>query len=595
MKEASPTIKPAADGIADAIARGYESYQAEFQAITARAQSRFERQDWAGVQNAGAQRLAIYGEHVRAVVTEVEAIMGGSEIDAALWRESKQAFTSMIDQQYNAELYETFYNSIHREMTDDRVVDDAEMFVRTLFPDPPVQPAEPVFETYRMEGNPEDFVRALLDGLAINQPWRDRAGDVRNILRSLAEDRPEIQDPRQLNVDILKPVFYRNKGAYVVGRLRYADASGAQVWPFALALLLDEEGMLYVDTLISNADDLSVMFSFTRAYFMVLTDYPHALVDFLQDLLPNKKRAELYASMGLHKHGKTVFYRNLLDHLSRTDDQFVIAPGTPGMVMTVFTLPSLQTVFKVIKDTFAPQKNITAQEVKDKYYVVKSHDRVGRMADTQEFQNLTFPLDRFDPELVEELQRVAPSSIEISGDEILIRHLYTERLMIPLNLFIDTTDERALHDALDEYGNAIKQLAAANIFPGDMLLKNFGVTRHGRVVFYDYDEICYLTDVNFRDIPEPRSPEDEMAAEPWYSVGPDDVFPEEFRRFLFGRRKIKRMFEDMHGELFEPSYWRGLQAAIDEGQVMDVFPYRRKKRFGEHGAAGRGVTVRGNP
>ncbi len=340
-----------------------------------------------------------------------------------------------------------------------------------------------------------------------------------------------------------------------------------------------------MDTLICDEDELSVMFSFTRAYFMVLTDYPHALVDFLQILLPNKKRAELYASMGLHKHGKTVFYRDFLDHLSRTDDQFVIAPGTRGMVMTVFTLPSLQTVFKVIKDEFAPQKNITAQQVRDKYYVVKSHDRVGRMADTQEFQNLTFPVDRFDPELIDELRRLAPSSIEISGNEILISHLYTERLMTPLNLFIDTADEQALHDALDEYGNAIKQLAAANIFPGDMLLKNFGVTRHGRVVFYDYDEICYLTDVNFRDIPEPRSPEDEMAAEPWYAVGPDDVFPEEFRRFLFGRRKIKRMFEEMHGELFEPSYWRGLQTAINDGQVMDVFPYRRKKRFGEHGAA----------
>ncbi|HEY5678644.1 MAG TPA: bifunctional isocitrate dehydrogenase kinase/phosphatase [Pseudomonadales bacterium] len=587
MTRGKSAMASAADGIARAIAMGYESYQAEFQAITAMAQSRFEGQDWAGVQDAGARRLAIYGEHVRDVVAEVHTLTGGSEIDASLWRKSKQAFTSIISEHYNAELYETFYNSIHREMTDDSVVDDTEMFVRTLFPIPPVQPAEPVFERHAIAGEPEEFVRTLLDGLAINRPWVDRDRDVRNILRSLSEERPEIQDPLRLDVDILKPIFYRNKGAYVVGRLLYKDEGGAQLWPFALALLLDDDGRLYVDTLICDVDELSVMFSFTRAYFMVLTDYPHALVDFLQVLLPNKKRTELYASMGLHKHGKTVFYRDFLDHLSRTDDQFVIAPGTPGMVMTVFTLPSLQTVFKVIKDEFAPQKNITAQQVRDKYYVVKSHDRVGRMADTQEFQNLTFPIDRFDPELVEELRRVAPSSIEISGNEILIRHLYTERLMTPLNLFIDTADEGALREALEEYGNAIKQLAAANIFPGDMLLKNFGVTRHGRVVFYDYDEICYLTDVNFRDIPEPRSPEDEMAAEPWYAVGPHDVFPEEFRRFLFGRRKIKQMFEEMHGELFEPSYWRGLQAAINDGQVMDVFPYRRKRRFGEHGAASR--------
>ena len=137
---------------------------------------------------------------------------------------------------------------------------------------------------------------------------------------------------------------------------------------------------------------------------------------------------------------------------------------------------------------------------------------------------------------------------------------------------------------LDEYGNAIKQLAAANIFPGDMLLKNFGVTRHGRVVFYDYDEICYLTDVNFRALPTPHNSDEEFSAETWYSVGPHDVFPEEFRRFLFGRPGIKRLFTQMHGELFDPHYWQGLQRAIHNGEVMDVFPYRRKKRFARHAA-----------
>jgi len=166
---------------------------------------------------------------------------------------------------------------------------------------------------------------------------------------------------------------------------------------------------------------------------------------------------------------------------------------------------------------------------------------------------------------------------------VLIKHLYTERLMTPLNLYVETADDPALREALDEYGNAIKQLAAANIFPGDMLLKNFGVTRHGRVVFYDYDEICYLTDVNFRTIPEPRTAEEEMAAEPWYTVGPADVFPQEFRRFLFGRPRIKQLFTQMHGDLFDPEYWRSLQQTIARGHVLDVFPYRRKKRFAYSG------------
>jgi len=263
-----------------------------------------------------------------------------------------------------------------------------------------------------------------------------------------------------------------------------------------------------------------------------------------------------------------------------------VAPGIKGTVMTVFTLPSYQTVFKVIKDRFAAQKDVTALDVRNKYQMVKSHDRVGRMADTQEFEHFSLPKERLAPELLEELRSVAASALAIDKDVVHIGHLYTERAMAPLNLYIGSARGAALTDALDEYGNAIKQLAAANIFPGDMLLKNFGVTRHGRVVFYDYDEICYLTDVNFRAIPVATNMEDEMSADPWYSVAPNDVFPEEFRRFLFGRTETKRLFERMHGDLFNPDYWRELQRAIREGQVIDVFPYRRRKRFSERDSAG---------
>ena len=108
------------------------------------------------------------------------------------------------------------------------------------------------------------------------------------------------------------------------------------------------------------------------------------------------------------------------------------------------------------------------------------------------------------------------------------------------------------------------------------LLKNFGVTRHGRVVFYDYDEICFLTEANFRHIPAPRTPEDEMASEPWYSIGPLDVFPEEFPPFLFADAGQRKLFDELHGELYNADYWKGLQDAIRAGKVIDVFPYRRR-------------------
>jgi isocitrate dehydrogenase kinase/phosphatase len=586
------STQPLAHDIAARICSGYRAYRQRFQAITRAAGARFRDADWLGVQDANAERLALYAVHIDQVVHHIHALTGGPFADA-LWPAIKAAYVDLIREEYNAELFETFFNSAHRTLTNDSDVTDREMFVTSAFPAPPVAARDALTRVYRPHRGIVEMVRQIARELPFERrsqadlPWQDLDRDIGNVLRSLVEARPEIDSVEGFEVEILKPLFYRNKGAYVVGRIRYAHS----FWPLALPLLLDEQGRVYIDTLICDEDELSVMFSFTRAYFMVYEEHPHALVDFLGTMLPNKKRSELYASIGLHKHGKTVFYRDLLEHLSHSDDPFIIAPGIKGMVMSVFTLPSYQTVFKIIKDHFPPQKHITREQVREKYHIVKKHDRVGRMADTQEFENLVLPRSRFTQELIDELRAVAASSVEITEDAVKIRHLYSERLMTPLNLYIETADETALREALDEYGNAIKQLSAANIFPGDMLLKNFGVTRHGRVVFYDYDEICYLTDVNFRAIPQPVTPEQELAAEAWYTVGPNDVFPEEFRRFLFGRPRIKQIFTEMHGELFEPTYWRGLQAAIHDGQVMDVFPYRRKKRFLRQGRPPPGGVV----
>ncbi len=556
-----------ADISAATLAREFRAYRTAFEDITAKAKERFEQSRWLDVQEAGSARLSLYKEHISMAVAQFAN--AGSPID---WPALKRAYHERTKHWPDAELAETYYNSVYREATNDQAVNDEEMFIASL-----VAPPDAVTHiTRRFEPatGVVDMVRDIITFFDFSLPWRNLDQDIGNILRSLAEERPEIVRSEALSVDIITSVFYRNKGAYLVGLIRYEDLT----WPVALPVLNDD-GRLYIDTLICDEDEMSVMFSFTRTYFMVATPYPRALVRLLHELLPNKKISELYASIGLFKHGKTEFYRGFVEHLNNSDDAFIIAPGIKGMVMSVFLLPSYQTVFKVIKDRFPPQKNTTHEEVRTKYNIVKSHDRVGRMADTQEFQNFSFPRHRFSQALIDELSAVAPNAMSIEGDRIVIRHLYVERQMTPLNMFVDNADEADLRSALDEYGNAIKQLAAANIFPGDMLLKNFGITRHGRVVFYDYDEICYLTDVNFRAIPEPRTPEEEMSGDIWYSVAPNDVFPEEFRRFLFGKRHIKQLFNDMHGDLFDPAFWRKLQDNLQQGYVTDVFPYRRKKRF----------------
>ncbi len=565
-------MKSTADSIASTIYRGFRDYRDAFMEISRTAQTRFEKAAWADVQTASARRLAIYSEHMQKVLDADPRLQPSGGLTG--WAEIKSAYIDIIDDTYDAELAETFFNSIYREHTSDGPVNGEHMFLDRSAAH--LRPAETaIYRTYRPDDGIVPMVKTILSDFGFNIPWRNLDQDVGNVLRSLAEERREIRSSMDLEVEVVASPFYRNKGAYIVGKLKHRN----QTWPLALPILTNSRGEMYVDTLICDEDELSVMFSFTRSYFMVDTSHPRALIEYMSSLLPNKKFSELYASVGLHKHGKTEFYRGFIEHLANSDDEFVIAPGIKGMVMAVFTLPSYQTVFKVIKDRFAPQKNITRDEVIAKYHTVKTHDRVGRMADTQEFQNFSFPKSRFAPELLEELRTVCPSSITESEDEIIIRHLYTERLMTPLNLFIEVCSDAELASALDEYGNAISQLAAANIFPGDMLLKNFGITRHGRVVFYDYDEISYLTDMNFREIPEPRTPEEEMASEPWYSVAQNDVFPEEFRKFLFGRRRIKQLFTEMHGNLFEATYWKLLQENIDQGDVSDVFPYRRKKRF----------------
>lgn len=572
-----------AQGAAEAIFEHFRSYRGEFEVITAAARTRFLAADWQGVQEAGARRLKLYNLHIDAILKSI--VDGGTVTPrdaAAFWPDVKQRYRALIAGRPDGELAETVYNSAYRRAIGPDHPVDAHMFVYSSFKGAPPPSPYPVFTPYTAPDGLSSMLRRILGERVGDVPWQNFERDIANIRASLAELGIDAAGTGELAVDVVNSLFFRNKGAYLVGRLRCNDL----IRPFSLPLSLDAKRNVYVDTLIGDEDELSIVFSFTRAYFMVLASYPFGLVEFLHRLLPNKKRSELYASIGEHRHGKTEFYRDFRRHLDNSSDRFVIAPGIKGTVMTVFTLPSYQTVFKIIKDRFAPQKTVTASDVRNKYYMVKSHDRVGRMADTQEFENLTLPLHRLAPELLDELQSVAGASITVNDSDVRIAHLYTERLMTPLNLYVDGARDDALINVLDEYGNAIRQLAAANIFPGDMLLKNFGVTRHGRVVFYDYDEICYLTDINFRAIPEARNPEDEMAAEPWYSIAPNDVFPEEFRRFLFGRAATKRLFAEMHGELFDPAYWRELQRAIREGQVIDVFPYRRKKRFSSRHSAG---------
>jgi isocitrate dehydrogenase kinase/phosphatase len=567
--------------IARCILTGFDKHYRLFREAAVQAKALFERADWAEMRALARRRIQMYDLRVDEAVRALLDRFPEAEVDEALWPAIKLAYIPLLHEHRQPECAETFYNSVACAVLHRRYYHNEFIFWR------------PAIATEHLEGDSPSYLchYPLVDGLRatlrkiatsfdLKNTWENPRRDLRNIVHALRQhfQRPTRAHP-DLQIQVLRSLFFRNKGAYVVGRI----INGHQELPFAVPLLLNERGELYADTLLMGEDQLLVLFSFARAYFFVDMEVPAAFVSFLRSLMPKKPRAELYMAVGLAKQGKTLFYRDLHYHLKHSTDRFVVAPGIKGMVMLVFTLPSFPYVFKVIRDRFAPPKEIDRETVMEKYLMVKLHDRVGRMADTLEYSRVALPLGRFDPELVGELKTECASLVEFDGQEIVIGHVYIERRMEPLNLHVEECrrngDEESLRLALREYGQAIKELAGAGIFPGDMLLKNFGVTRHDRVVFYDYDEIQPMQEMSFRRIPPARTYEEEMSAEPYWRVGEHDVFPEQFDCFLVSDPRAREVFYEHHRDLLQPEFWQAKQELVRSGEQEDVFPYPEQCRF----------------
>jgi isocitrate dehydrogenase kinase/phosphatase len=569
-------MKNLAFAIAKTMLNGFDHHIHLFSEITQSAQQRFENCQWAEVQLAAKARNDFYDLRVAETLSTLKQDFLISALDDQLWQAVKLAYIELISGHFQPELAESFYNSVFCHLFERRYYHNGYIFVesscRLSQRTPPT-----IFKRYQPAV--KGMYQTIADIMSHEQlklPYENLKRDIHTLIRAFRQQAHKTRyQLDELQIEILNFVFYRNKGAYIIGRV----ISPAGETPFIVAVLNNEQGGLYIDALLTEGESMAVVFGFARAYFFVDCQHPHALVDFLKSLIPNKTRADLYSAIGFHKQGKTQFYRDFLNHLDASDDLFILAAGIKGMVMSVFTLPSYPYVFKIIKDKFSPSKNMTKKDVKGKYRLVKLHDRVGRMADTMEYSEVAFPKNRFSPELLDELTKVASSIIRYEDNLIIIQHLYIERRMVPLNLYLAEATDQQLDNAIYGYGKAIKQLIGANIFPGDMLLKNFGVTRHGRVIFYDYDEITYMNEVNFRVKPVAVTEEQIYAAEPWYSVDPGDMFPEELATFALANPRYKAAFIKHHPELLDASFWQQCQQNVANGIVEDVYPYPDHVRF----------------
>ena len=515
--------------IARAMLDGFDRHYRLFRQASAEAKKRFEAADWHGQQQAQAQRIAYYERRVAEATERLQNEFEAATLPMEVWQQVKLHYIGLLINHYQPELAETFFNSVTTKILHRSYFHNDFIFVRSAVSTDHLENDEPAaLPTYRAYYPTKDDdgrdlaprrhqlpARSRVRGPRPRRRRPDGAPSTRSSASSACARTSRSRCCRRCSSATRAPTSSaRSSTASPRRRSRCRSCTAANG--------------LVIDAALFGEDDLELVFSFARAYFMVTMEVPSAYVQFLRSLMPRKPRSELYSALGLQKQGKSLFYRDLLMHMRHSSDKFRIAPGIKGMVMLVFDLPSFPYVFKVIKDFYPPPKDTTRELIKSKYLLVKQHDRVGRMADTLEYSDVAFPRARFDDELVAELRHFCASLVEEEGDVLVIRHVYIERRMIPLNIYLQDASAEQIASAVVEYGNAIKDLVRANIFPGDMLWKNFGVTRHGRVVFYDYDEIEYLTDCTFRKVPEARNEEDEMSGEVWYRVGPKDVFPETF-------------------------------------------------------------------
>ncbi|BBO67835.1 isocitrate dehydrogenase kinase/phosphatase [Desulfosarcina alkanivorans] len=551
----------------------FRDYEDRFRRITSRAPERFMNRQWTQVQAETTERLNLYAAIVDQTETGIRRLLENRVADGRVWAAARADYAARIAGGDNRELAETFFNSVTRRIFGTVGVNRQIEFVHD--DDGPVRPgpSESLCRVYPLADPIEPAIRRMLSDF---NEVRIAPAVMEKVMPRIAERvEKQLGHSRPARIEMIRHIFFRGQGAYLIGRI----VAGSRVIPLALALLHEPAGVR-VDALVLDTDGLSIVFSYTRSAFHVAMENPGELVGFLKSIMPSKPEAELYSAVGYFKHGKTVLYRDVCRHTAQcTQDRFRLSAGKRGMVMVVFDMAGHDMVVKLIRDRFDSPKRTTRNKVMTQYAFVFNHYRVGRLIEAHTFEHLSFDRCWFSDDLLDHLTTEAGQTVRLENDRVIIDHAYLERRVTPLDIYLKEASAEKTDAAVVDFGNAIKDLAFANIFPGDMLLKNFGVTRHGRVVFYDYDEIVPLVECRFRTIPRARTDMEEMADEPWYTVGENDVFPEEFSRFLGLSPEHRDLFLSRHADLLATDFWTAVQDEIRSGHIRHIRPYALRYRL----------------
>ena len=562
--------------LSDWIQQVFDDFYRDFCAIPAKAKAAFEAGAFQQSLQNSRDRLTLYGERMHALAHTLAEEYSGNTVAPELWDRLEQHYTASVAGRYEADLALAFLHSVRRAVFMDNwtPVDYAVDIKTQSSSDSDVMLSRAVDEI------DAGLIQEMLAIPSFGIPFRDVVGDSERAADKVDRTlRKRGLADSITAVDVIRGGFFRNRGVYVVGRIRL---HGGSVVPLILALLHDEAG-IYIDAVLADEPEAHNLFSTTRANFIVTNDHYHELAEFLYGIMPKRPLGLHYSSLGFNHFGKVAVMDELTAELTEDDAVLDTAVGFPGTVAIGFQAPGSVYNLKVIRDH--PTDNYKwgdfagVESVLEKYRQVHDINRTGSMLDNAIYYNVTLPKSHFAMELLSEMLEDASNAVSLRGTTVFFQHLIVQRKMIPMPVFLEQAPREDCERAVISLGQCIKNNMAANIFNRDLDGRNYGVGSHIRVYLFDYDALETFTDVKIRSNQGRFDGEEDIPG--WFFEDGVVFLPEEIESGLrIVDRDLRRLFRSVHGDLLKVEYWQRIQDELRCGNVPQIQVYPESSCLG---------------